>query len=95
MKWMKKNKARDKFKTKIKHGDVDIDLKDLQSHEVKVRITTFLDLDVLEKLKAHAKDLGMGYQTFLNTFLRESILNEPGVLTRLKRIEKAILGKGA
>jgi uncharacterized protein (DUF4415 family) len=90
-----KTRGKDKIKSKIKHGDVEVDLKNVRSDEVKVRITTFLDLDVLEKLKAHAKDLGMGYQTFLNSFLRESILDEPGVLTRLKRIEKAILGKGA
>jgi uncharacterized protein (DUF4415 family) len=90
-----KTRGKDKLKTKIRHGDVDVNLKDVHPREVKVRITTFLDLDVLEKLKDHAKELGMGYQTFLNTFLRESILNEPGVLTRLKRIEKAILGKGA
>jgi uncharacterized protein (DUF4415 family) len=90
-----KIKRKDKAVAKIEYGDVDIDLKKVKPDEVKVRITTFLDLDVVEKLKANAKDLGMGYQTFLNTFLRESILNEPGVLTRLKRIEKAILGKGA
>jgi uncharacterized protein (DUF4415 family) len=90
-----KARGKNKIKAKIQHGNVDVDLKNVRPEEVKVRITTFLDLDVLEKLKDHAKDLGMGYQTYLNTFLRESILNEPGVLTRLKRIEKAILGKGA
>ena len=90
-----KFRAKNKIKSKAKYGAVDVDLKDVRPEEVKIRITTFLDLDVLEKLKAHAKDLGMGYQTYLNTFLRESILNEPGVLTRLKRIEKAILSRGA
>ncbi len=90
-----KTKGKGKANSKLAYGSVGVNLKDVRSDEVKVRITTFLDLDVLEKLKEQAKDLGMGYQTFLNTFLRESILNEPGVLTRLKRIEKAILGKGA
>ena len=80
---------------KIKYGKVDVDLSNVKPDEIKVRITTFLDSDVLEALKAQAKDLGTGYQTFLNSFLRESLLKEPGVLTRLKRIEKAILGKGA
>lgn len=90
-----RTKAKSRSKEKVSYGEVDVDLNDVKSHEVKVRITTFLDHDVLDKLKSQAKDLGMGYQTFLNTFLREAILNEPGVLTRLKRIEKAILGKGA
>ncbi len=90
-----KTNRKNKSKSKVKYGGVDVELKGIQAHEVKVRITTFLDLDVVEKLKVDAKNLGMGYQTFLNSFLRESLLNEPGVLTRLKRIEKAILGKGA
>lgn len=80
---------------KFEYGNVEVNLKDVRPEEIKIRITTFLDLDVVEKLKANAKDLGMGYQTFLNSYLRESILNEPGVLTRLKRIEKALTGKGA
>ena len=90
-----KTKRKNKSDSKIKYGDVDVDLKNVKSEEIKVRITTFLDLDVLNTLKAQAKDLGTGYQTFLNTFLRETLLKEPGVLTRLKRIEKAIVGKGA
>lgn len=79
----------------IEYGDVDVDFSNLQRQDIKMRITTYIDLDVVEKLKEHAKELGTGYQTYLNSYLRESILNEPGVLTRLKRIEKAILGKGA
>ena len=90
-----KTKGKNKSDSKIKYGDVDVDLKNVKPEEIKVRITTFLDLDVLETLKTQAKDLGTGYQTFLNTFLRETLLKEPGVLTRLKRIEKAIVGKGA
>lgn len=84
-----------KTKSKVRYGKVDVDLSNIKPEEIKIRITTFLDSDVLEALKAHSKELGTGYQTYLNSFLREALLKEPGVLTRLKRIEKAILGKGA
>ncbi|MGZ3723542.1 MAG: BrnA antitoxin family protein, partial [Bdellovibrionales bacterium] len=87
-----KTKRGNKRSNKVKYGDVDAGLANVRPDEIKVRITTFLDLDVLETLKAQAKEIGMGYQTYLNTFLRETVLNEPGVITRLKRIEKAILG---
>jgi uncharacterized protein (DUF4415 family) len=88
-----KSKIKPKFR--LDYGNEAVKLKDVRMDEIKVRITTFLDLDVIDMLKARAGDLGMGYQTFLNTFLREVLLNEPGILTRLKRIEKALAGRKA
>ncbi len=89
-----KTKVAKSKKADIKYGNVAVDLKNIAPEEIKVRITTFMDSDILQVLKAQAKELGVGYQTFLNTFLRETLLKEPGVITRLKRIEKA-LEKGA
>ncbi len=79
-------------KNNIKYGNVEVDLKNVAPEEIKVRITTFVDSDILQALKVQAKELGIGYQTFLNTFLREALLKEPGVITRLIRIEKALKG---
>ncbi len=53
-----KTKGTSKSEFKKKYGDADLDLKNVRPEEIKVRITTFLDLDVLETLKAQAKDLG-------------------------------------
>lgn len=88
-------KTKSKKKRDIVYGNVKIDLKNVQKHEFKMRVTTYIDLDVLEALKEQAKQMGMGYQTYLNSYLREKILKEAGVLTRLDRIEKAISGKSA
>lgn len=47
------------------------DLENLERKDVKVRITTMVDADVLDSLKADAKSKGIGYQTLLNMKLRE------------------------
>lgn len=42
----------------------------------KVRITTYIDSDVLDELKKKATSLGIPYQTFLNSLLRQSVSPE-------------------
>ena len=42
----------------------------------KVRITTYIDSDVLEDLKKKALNLGLPYQTLLNLNLRQFISSE-------------------
>jgi uncharacterized protein (DUF4415 family) len=44
--------------------------------EHKVRITTFVDGDILDELKRQAEKEGLGYQTLLNQYLRSSVLRE-------------------
>ncbi len=65
-----KNKKLLKNDSDIEYGSVNIDLCNLQAHEIKIRISTMLDEDVLLKLKNIAKDKGIKYQTLLNGILR-------------------------
>lgn len=64
----------------------------------KVRITAMIDADILDELRAVAKDTGIRYQTLLNLKLRESILGEAVVdsnvirtiTDKLKKLEKRV-----
>lgn len=58
-------------KRKAEKTKVDISEKDLKS--AKVRVTTFLDLEVLRALKAEAEKKGSKYQTLMNQRLRDSL----------------------
>lgn len=52
---------------------------------IKVRITTYLDNDILEGLKARGEAEGKGYQTVLNELLRKQI-SEPPITEILRQI---------
>lgn len=55
----------------LKYGTKDIlDDEIFDPKQVKVRITTFVDEDVLMMLKDYAKQRGSRYQTVLNALLR-------------------------
>jgi uncharacterized protein (DUF4415 family) len=80
-------------KTNIDYGKKDILSKnEFNPENVKVRITTYIDLDILEALKLEAKKTRQKYQTLLNTKLRESISNEKTIYSSLNSIEER-LGK--
>lgn len=82
---MKKNK-------KLTEKEVETFLKDasdaLNAHQkdVKVRVTTMIDADVLEELRVMAEREGVGYQTLLNLKLREVILGEEIVNKNIIRL---------
>jgi len=60
-------------------------------HQAKVRITTYLDSDILSHLKTLAKESGGKYQTTLNQILRDYFSgSENGLLNRLTKLEKAV-----
>lgn len=64
-------------KRDIRHGTVDLlDEDAFNPRNVKVRITTFVDEDVLAHLKEYAKKRGSKYQTVLNSLLR-SFFDKP------------------
>lgn len=57
----------------------------------KVRITTYLDKNVVELLRQAAIDSGGRYQTLLNQILRDYLLGEKeGIMARLMRLEKMV-----
>lgn len=63
--------------------------------EIKVVKTFRLDPDVLEWLEKQGEKEGMGYQTFLNWFLRKSMGSIPLTESRLKKLEDAVFFKKA
>lgn len=44
--------------------------------DVKIRVNTFIDLDVYDALNAEAKASGEKYQTLLNKYLRAVVFKE-------------------
>jgi predicted DNA binding CopG/RHH family protein len=63
---------------KFDYGDKDLlDENEFANHNVKVRITTMVDLDVLNAIKARAEELGRPYQTLLNEALSKMFLDGP------------------
>ena len=63
--------------------------------ELKVTKTFGLDPDILEWLEEQSERQGMGYQTFLNWFLRQAMRPEQDVVERLKRLEEVVFTKKA
>ncbi len=61
--------------------------------EVKISKTFRLDPDVLEWLEIQGEKEGMGYQTFLNWFLRKAMLSEISVEERVEKLEEIITKK--
>lgn len=62
----------------------------------KVRITTYLDKDILEVLRKLALQSGGKYQAILNQLLRSSLLGEKaGLISRIERLERIVLKKKA
>lgn len=61
--------------------------------EVKTIKTFRLDPDVLLWLEEEGEKNGMGYQTFLNWFLRKSMESKETLEQRVQKLEKAVFKK--
>ncbi len=61
--------------------------------EIKIIKTFRLDPDVLEWLELEGKKHGMGYQTFLNWFLRKAMSDNESVEERLEKLEQVVYKK--
>lgn len=66
---------------KIEFGNVELPATEFDAKNVKQRITTYIDKDVLEGLKAMAEKSGEGYQTLMNKILRQFVTSEGKLLT--------------
>ena len=78
-------------KTERSHGAADLlDADEFDAKNVKVRITTFVDLDALTALKKLAKKNAMKYQTLLNRILREYVAEEGSDTGRHKLTEPRV-----
>lgn len=58
---------------KIEVGTVHVPAEAFEPKNVKVRITMFVDEDVLTAFRAASEKHGVGYQTLMNEKLRESL----------------------
>ncbi len=61
----------------------------------KVRITTYLDADVLDLLKARGESENKGYQTVLNELLRKQFETEKPLEDLLRKVIREELKKAA
>ena len=81
-------------KKDIVEGKVNLTESDLDIKKAKVRVNTWIDGDIVLKLKKEAKKMGKGYQTLLNETLRETLFKEKSpmkeILQRLDRLEKKV-----
>ncbi len=80
---MKNNKIIYSKKDKLSNDE-------FEKKNTKVRITTFIDVDVLEQLKAEAATTGKKYQTLLNEKLREIVFEEETIKSTLSDINKRL-----
>jgi uncharacterized protein (DUF4415 family) len=88
---MKSSKA-----AKIKYGKKDLlNESDLDPKNHKVRITSFIDGDILVELKVRAEQQGTKYQTLLNQLLRQALKESASMAERLKKLEDAVFRKSA
>lgn len=61
--------------------------------EIKIVKTFRLDPDILEWLEIEGEKQGMGYQTFLNWFLRKSMEGHTSLEDRLEKLERTVYKK--
>lgn len=67
-----------------------------QVDNAKVRITTYLDDEVLKELRELAEKSGSKYQTVLNQILRDYLFDEKrGLVGRIEKLENAVFKKKA
>ena len=90
---MKREKIPNPYKMKVIKGPI---LTKEEFKNAKIRITTYLDEEVLDKLRAMAKKSGGKYQSTLNQVLRHYLLEEEqDLITRIEKLEKAVFKKRA
>lgn len=84
---MKSTKKKSK---KIAYGNIEAPegFDDPKNH--KVRVTMWMDGDLLMALKKRAEEVGAGYQTLAQKLLRDALTETESFAARLERIEKAL-----
>ena len=65
-------------KSELKYGEKDLVVGDLNPSRAKVKVTIYLDGDVLLEARRQAEQKGKRYQTLINESLRAQILGEHG-----------------
>ena len=57
----------------IRYGDVNLPDSTFAAQNVKLKVTAYLDLDIIRALKTEAQNSGTKYQTLMNQKLREML----------------------
>ena len=60
----------------INYGEKDVVTEELDISKAKVKVSMFLDGDLLAEIKEQAKISGVKYQTFINQTLRQIFMDE-------------------
>lgn len=77
---------------KIKYGNVELPADTFDPKNMKVRITTMIDYEILRALKAEGARRRIGYQTLLNELLRDWMNHpKPSTEDRLRALEAVVL----
>ena len=77
----------------IKYGSVELDPDEFLPQNVKVRVTTFIDEDVLLELKNIAEKKKTKYQTLLNSVLRSYVEGAATKKPTLRLIDESTVRK--
>ncbi len=83
-------------KKNITYGNVDLSDELFKTENVKLKVTAYLDLDIIQALKAEAKRNGTKYQTLMNQKLRDLVIgshNAPVTRNEVRQIVREELAK--
>ncbi len=87
---------REKIPNPYKMKKIKAPLTPEEAARAKVRITTYLDDEVVMMLRQLAHESGTKYQTLLNQLLRNVLFDEKeGLWARIDRLEKTVFKKRA
>lgn len=81
-------------KKKIKFGKVSLPETAFNPKETKFRVTMYIDLDTLDRIRKKAKERGLPYQTFINQILRETMFGQE-MDERIRKILREELNRKA
>lgn len=76
-----------KNKNNIEYGNVELPEDEFAPKNVKIRVTTLIDEDVLMMLKNYAKKRGSKYQSVLNALLR-MFFDKPARSTKVQGLSE-------
>jgi uncharacterized protein (DUF4415 family) len=60
----------------IRYGNIEIPDEAFKTQNVKLKVTAYLDLDIVQELKKEALKTGSKYQTLMNQKLRDTIFGK-------------------
>jgi len=84
-----------KKKNKISYGNVDLPDDEFDPKNGKIRVTMWMELDLLNQIREHAARDGEKYQPWIKKQLRDLLTGTVRVESRLDALEHAVFKKRA